>query len=243
MAHFAADRPLARHRASRFNYSSGTSNIISGIVARTVGPGRELRPLPAQPALRPARHDERRPRVRRRRHLGRLVLPAGHARATTPASGCSTCATACGTASGSSRPAGWTTAAPWCRSTTPRTPAPTAPTGGRARPTLDTRPSGTFRASGYEGQSITICPALDLIVVRLGKTPHEREPNLVPWRAAMVQAFADADAGSRRGAGRSGALGRGDEDGDLPVRLLLVLGVGRVRRHGRAPTRWPSRRR
>ena len=51
---------------------------------------------------------------------------------------------------------------------------------------------GTFRAAGYEGQSITICPTLDLVVVRLGKTPLERKANLVPWRAAMVQAFADA---------------------------------------------------
>ena len=59
--------------------------------------------------------------------------------------------------------------------------------------TLETlNPLGTFRASGYEGQTITICPALDLIVVRLGKTAHEREDFLVPWRAAMVQAFAGA---------------------------------------------------
>ena len=51
---------------------------------------------------------------------------------------------------------------------------------------------GTFRASGYEGQSITICPPLDLVVVRLGKTPLERKENLVPWRAAVVEAFARA---------------------------------------------------
>ena len=38
MAHFAADRPLAAPPGTRFNYSSGTSNIISGVVARTVGP-------------------------------------------------------------------------------------------------------------------------------------------------------------------------------------------------------------
>ena len=61
-------------------------------------------------------------------------------------------------------------------------------TGGAWR--ADTR--GTFRAAGYEGQSITICPALDLIVVRLGKTSLEREPLLGPWRAAMVEAFAPA---------------------------------------------------
>jgi CubicO group peptidase (beta-lactamase class C family) len=53
-------------------------------------------------------------------------------------------------------------------------------------------PLGTFRASGYEGQSISLCPPLDLVVVRLGRTPYEREDNLVPWRVAMVQAFADA---------------------------------------------------
>jgi hypothetical protein len=27
-------------------------------------------------------------------------------------------------------------------------------------------------------------------VVRLGKTPHDNEDNLVPWRKAMVEAFA-----------------------------------------------------
>jgi hypothetical protein len=34
-------------------------------------------------------------------------------------------------------------------------------------------------------------------VVRLGKTAHEREDFLVPWRAAMVQAFVEADPGAR----------------------------------------------
>jgi len=57
---------------------------------------------------------------------------------------------------------------------------------------LDGDTLDTFRAAGYEGQSITLCPSLDLVVVRLGKTPLERKANLVPWRMAMVQAFADA---------------------------------------------------
>jgi len=48
---------------------------------------------------------------------------------------------------------------------------------------LDTE-RGTFRASGYEGQMVAICPALDAIVVRLGHTP---EPQPIPahlpvWR-------------------------------------------------------------
>jgi CubicO group peptidase (beta-lactamase class C family) len=53
-------------------------------------------------------------------------------------------------------------------------------------------PLGTFRAAGYEGQSISICPPLDLIVVRLGKTPVDRSDNLIPWRLAMIEAIANA---------------------------------------------------
>jgi CubicO group peptidase (beta-lactamase class C family) len=48
---------------------------------------------------------------------------------------------------------------------------------------------GTFRASGYEGQSITLCPAHDLVVVRLGKTAAAHYPDLTRWRADVVQAF------------------------------------------------------
>src|SRR5581483_9214785 len=35
--------PLAAAPGTRFNYSSGTSNVISGIVAQQVGPGRPYR--------------------------------------------------------------------------------------------------------------------------------------------------------------------------------------------------------
>ena len=51
-------------------------------------------------------------------------------------------------------------------------------------------PYGTYWANGYEGQSITVAPALDLVVVRLGKTPAERAPQLRDWRARVVRAFA-----------------------------------------------------
>jgi CubicO group peptidase (beta-lactamase class C family) len=49
---------------------------------------------------------------------------------------------------------------------------------------------GTFWASGYDGQSLMMCPPLDLVVVRLGRSPDEHHnPNLKAWRAAMVDAF------------------------------------------------------
>jgi CubicO group peptidase (beta-lactamase class C family) len=49
---------------------------------------------------------------------------------------------------------------------------------------------GSFWASGYGGQSITVCPGLDLVIVRLGDTPTERGPELTRWRAEVVAAFA-----------------------------------------------------
>ena len=189
MAHFAADRPLAAPPGTRFSYSSGTSNIVSGVVARTVGPGE---------------------RYARFLH-GRLFGPLGMASADPEFDEAGTWA-ASSFLRASARdyarfgllylrdgmwdgvrllPPGWVD---YARTWVSEDPEDASPYGahwwGVAGDTL-----GTFRASGYEGQSITVCPALDLVVVRLGKTPHDREPNLVPWRLAMVQAF--ARAGSR----------------------------------------------
>ena len=189
MAHFAADRPLAAAPGTRFNYSSGTSNIISGVVARTVGPGEHYA-----------------------RFLhGRLFGPLGMASADPEFDEAGTWVASSylrTTARDYARfgllylrdgmwdgirllPAGWVDEA---RTWVSEDPEDASPYGahwwGVAGDTL-----GTFRASGYEGQSITLCPALDLMVVRLGKTPLAREPNLVPWRAAMVEAFARTQPG------------------------------------------------
>ena len=186
MAHFAADRPLAAPPGTRFNYSSGTSNIISGVVARTVGPGESYA-----------------------RFLhGRLFGPIGMKSADPEFDEGGTWVASTyvrATARDFARfgllylrdgvwdgvrllPAGWVD---YARTWTSVDPDDDNPYGahwyGVAGDTL-----GTFRAAGYEGQSITVCPALDLIVARLGKTPLERKANLIPWRAAMVQAFARA---------------------------------------------------
>ena len=185
MAHFAADRPLAAPPGTRFNYSSGTSNIISGIVARTVGPGETYA-----------------------RYLhGRLFGPIGMRSADPEFDEAGTWVASSyvhATAQDFARfgllylrdgtwdgdrvlPAGWVDYARTWVSVDPEDEPLRRALVGLAGDTL-----GTFRAAGYEGQSITICPPLDLVVVRLGKTPLERKANLVPWRRAMVQAFADA---------------------------------------------------
>ena len=186
VAHFAADRPLAAEPGARFNYSSGTSNIISGIVARTVGQGQAY-----------ARFLEE-----------RLFAPIGMASAQIEFD-------ASGTWVGSSYlratgldwarfgllylrngvwngapvlPAGWVDYARTMVSVDAEDGSPYgAHWWGLAGDTL-----GLFWASGYEGQSITLCPPLDLVIVRLGKTPLEDKANLVSWRAAMVEAFAAA---------------------------------------------------
>jgi CubicO group peptidase (beta-lactamase class C family) len=50
---------------------------------------------------------------------------------------------------------------------------------------------GTWWASGYDGQSILICPALDLVVVRLGRSPGDDAADaLFDWRRRVVAAFA-----------------------------------------------------
>ncbi len=186
MAHFAAARPLAAAPGTRFNYSSGTSNIISGVVARTVGPGesyarflhgRLFGPIGMKSA--DPEFDEAgtwvastylRASARDFARFGLLYLRDGlwdGVRLLPP---------------------GWVD---YARTWTSIDPDGDSPYGahwyGVAGDTL-----GTFRAAGYEGQSITICPPLDLVVVRLGKTPLDRKANLIPWRAAMVQAFARA---------------------------------------------------
>jgi CubicO group peptidase (beta-lactamase class C family) len=187
MAHFAADRPLAAPPGTRFNYSSGTSNIISGVVARTVGPGEDyarflhgrlfssLGMASADPELDEAgtwvASSYLRATARDWARFGLFYLRDGvwdGARLL---------------------PAGWVDDG---RTMVSIDEDDGEPFGAHWWGLAGDNPLGTFRASGYEGQSISICPALDLVVVRLGKTPLERKLNLVPWRIAMVEAFTAA---------------------------------------------------
>jgi CubicO group peptidase (beta-lactamase class C family) len=185
MAHYAADRPLAVPPGTRFNYSSGTSNIVSGVVARAIGPGeayarflhaRLFAPLgmtSADPEFDEAgtwvASSYLRATARDWARFGLLYLRDGLWDGVRLL------------------PAGWVDYARTMESVDDDG----QPYGAHWWGEAGGDALGTFRASGYEGQSISVCPALDLVVVRLGKTPYEREPNLDPWRVAMVQAFAD----------------------------------------------------
>ena len=183
VAAFAADRGLAASPGERFNYSSGTSNIISGVVARLLGPGepyerflheRLFGPLgmtTARATLDPAGtwigssyvHASARDFAR----FGLLYLHDGEwdGRRLLPE--------------------GWVE-----HGTRPRSVDAEGNQYGAHWWVVGDR-HGTFRASGYEGQMIVVCPPLDLVVVRLGKTPAERGDKLKAWRSAMVAAFAE----------------------------------------------------
>jgi CubicO group peptidase (beta-lactamase class C family) len=183
MAAFAADRGLAAEPGTRFNYSSGTSNVISGILAREVGPGEPYRQFLAD----------------------RLFGPLGMASATTTFDDAGTWVAASyayATARDFARfglfylrdgiwagrrllPEGWVD-------------------GGRRPRSVDPddgdlygshwwsrgEPGGTFWAAGHEGQFIDICPALDLVLVRMGRTDAEHAEDLKRWRTEVIGAFA-----------------------------------------------------
>ncbi len=183
VAGFAADRPLAHSIGTVFNYSSGTSNIISGIVAREVGPGE-----PYEQFLQ-------------ERLFGPLGMTSAYARFDDV-----------GTFVGSSFV--YATARDYLRfgslymrdgiwEGVRLLPEGWVDHGRRVR-SYDAAEDrwygahwwvvgddlGTFWASGYDGQSLMLCPPLDLIVARLGRSPDDdHHAALRAWRAAVVDVF------------------------------------------------------
>ena len=183
MAHFAADRPLAHPPDTVFNYSSGTSNIVSGIVARTVGPGEAYEQF-----LRDRLFDV----------IGMTTARPRFDDAGTFCGSSFVYATALdylrfgllylrgGMWEGKQvLPAAWIDHGRRIRSYDPDEDRWYGAHWWSVGDDL-----GTFWASGYEGQSLMLCPPLDLMVVRLGRSPDDHHnPELTAWRARMVDAF------------------------------------------------------
>ena len=55
---------------------------------------------------------------------------------------------------------------------------------------------GTFWAAGHDGQYVDLCPALDLVLVRLGRTGSDRTPRVREWRDRVIGRFAAARGGA-----------------------------------------------
>ena len=185
VAHFAAERGLAAPPGTLFNYSSGTTNIISGIVARLLGPGAPYERFLQERLFRP---------------IGmRTAEPRFDDAGTWIASSYVHCAAQDfarfgylymrdGSWDGQRiLPEGWVDHARRIRSVD----ATTEALYGAHWWCLGDE-YGTFRCSGYEGQVIWCVPALDLVLVRLGKTEAERGPLLLDWHRRVTNAFAAA---------------------------------------------------
>lgn len=184
-AGFTIDRPLAHEPGSTFNYSSGTTNVISRIVRDALGGEDAYRTFLHERLFGPIGMTSADPRfddagtwiassyvwatARDMARFGYLYLRDGVWDGTRML------------------PDGWVDHARHARSVDPDD---GRLYGGHWWVTGDD--FGTFWASGYEGQSISVCPALDLVVVRLGKSTKEQYPGLFDWRRRMVEAFADA---------------------------------------------------
>jgi CubicO group peptidase (beta-lactamase class C family) len=183
MAAFAAGRPLAAPPGTRFNYSSGTSNVISGIVARTLGPGEPYRRFLAE----------------------RLFGPLGMTSATTTFDEAGTWAAASyvyATARDYARfglwylrdgvwngrrllPEGWVD-----HGRRPRSVDPEDGDFYGSHWWSRANPYGTFWAAGHEGQYIDICPEHDLVLVRMGRTDADHSEELKAWRTRVLETFA-----------------------------------------------------
>ncbi|MGA2837077.1 MAG: serine hydrolase [Acidimicrobiales bacterium] len=183
MAEFAADRPLAAPPGSRFNYSTGTSMVISGIVAREVGPGPAYQEFLDERVFTP---------------LGMDSARATFDDAGSWVAGSYLYATARdyarfglfylrdGTWAGRRLlPAGWVD-----RGRRPRSVDPDDGNLYGAHWWTRDEPLGTFWAAGHDGQYIDVCPALDLVMVRMGRTGSDRTPVLRAWRDEVIGAFA-----------------------------------------------------
>lgn len=180
---YAAARPMRHPPGSVFNYSSGTSNLVAAALAHALGGRDQVEAYARRQLFGPTGMNSAR--------LG--LDPAGQWIASSYAY-----ATARDWArfgylhlrdgrweGGRLLPTGWVD-----HGRRPRSVDPTdgAVYGAHWWVVDDDR--GTFRAGGYAGQSVVMCPALDAVLVRLGNTPTEVGPLLADWRRSVLDALA-----------------------------------------------------
>jgi CubicO group peptidase (beta-lactamase class C family) len=182
-AHFAADMPLIHPPGGFWDYSSGTTNIISRCASRAAGAfGAEFEAFMRARLFDPIGMRTATPKfddtgvfigssfcfcsARDFARFGLLYLRDGvwDGRRILPE--------------------GWVD---YARTATVRQPSEDQPYG--AQWWLDIAGPGSFSAQGYEGQFIVVVPDLDLVVVRNGTTPLELKDIPKAWVARVVDCF------------------------------------------------------
>lgn len=189
-AAYAAALPLEHEPGSVFSYSSGTSNILSALVARALGArGDAYREFLRRELWDPLGMQSADPRFDEAGHwiassfvfataqdfarFGLLYLRDGV------------------WANRRILPEGWVDYARTYTGTDEETGL-----GYGAHWWLVPGSLGIFRCSGYNGQRITLVPPLDLVVVRLGVSPVELAPELEHFSMQLIDAFRPLRNGS-----------------------------------------------
>lgn len=180
---FARARTVAVPPDTRFNYSSGTSNIVSGIVADVVGRGDAYSAFLRERLFAPIGMTTARPTL----DAAGLWVASSYVHATAEDfARFGYLYLRDGVWAGTRvLPAGWVDTGRRLRSIDPD--------DGRGygwQWWVTGDEHGTFWANGYEGQSILVSPANDLVVVRIGRTDAAYGAALFDWRARVVDAFA-----------------------------------------------------
>lgn len=182
MAAYAAARPLQHPPGTHFSYSSGDSVLLSSVLGQIVGGGRDtIRDFMQRELFDPLGMSSAKPRfdaagtfigssyvfatARDFARFGYLYLRDGI------------------WAGRRILPEGWVDFA--------RTPAPTALNGEYGAHFWRARGSrlGVFFAEGFEGQRVMMVPALDLVIVRFGRTPSEKTDGVQTFLATLVASF------------------------------------------------------
>ena len=183
VAGFTIAKPLAHPPGTFFNYSSGTTNVISKIVADCVGSGEPYRAFMRERLFDPIGMTSAEPTfddagtfigssfvhatAQDFARFGLLYLRGGEwdGRQLVSRAWVDTAQVPLSQEEESGNYYGWQW---WI-------------TGDEF---------GTYWASGYDGQMIAISPSLDAVVVRLGRTPAERYPDLRRWRHEVMSTLA-----------------------------------------------------
>ena len=233
--HGRASPPASRSSSSRARPRRTTTRAAR----RTSSPRRPARSSAAaraacaswlrRAAVRPARHDQRGARVRRRRHLRGLVLRRRHRPRLRPLRAARPARRGVGRAAASCPRAGSTTAA------RPRSPDEHFTHGAHWWSKPDGR-WGLFNADGFEGQRIYVVPELDLVLVRLGKTHTDHSPTMdaAPLRASPSASSPETPICVHEGGGARGHAHPG---------WLVAAGARRRVRRPRAGRPGAARRR
>ena len=183
MAAFTAAKPLVHPPGTFYNYSSGTSNILSRIVADLVGYGDDYRRYLERRLFEPigmtsavATFDERgvfvassyvHARPLDFAKFGLLYLRGGEweGRQLISREWAATAQVPLSVEASSDLLYSWQ----WW---------------------VSGDEYGTYWANGYEGQMISIVPALDALVVRFGHTPEENYLPRMAWRERVLEVLA-----------------------------------------------------